>query len=93
MLCTNMHAEMGGISQAGFVDPKTGDKIRPVSYAHSVDDVISTAKQTGLELVDDVGVKEVAVDGNLAERLGQRGKKWIGTTVWFGGLWRKMPTG
>ena len=33
LLLTNMHSHMGGISQAGFVDPKTGDKIRPKSYA------------------------------------------------------------
>lgn len=91
LLCTNMHAEMGKISQAGFVDPKTGNKIRPVSYAHAVCDVVSCAKKAGLELVSGEGVKEVAVDENLAERLGQRGKKWIGVTVWFGGLWKKMP--
>lgn len=91
LLCTNMHAGMGKVSQAGFVDPKTGDKIRPVSYAHTVDEVVRSAKKAGLELVDEHGVKEVSVDENLAERLGQRGRKWIGVTVWFGGLWRKVP--
>ncbi|KAK5089078.1 hypothetical protein LTR05_003302 [Lithohypha guttulata] len=92
LLCTNMHAQMGKISQAGFVDPKTGDKIRPVSYAHTVEDVVMAAEAAGLELVGgdgEEGVKEVAVDETLAERLGQRGKKWVGVTVWFGGLWKK----
>ena len=89
LLMTNMHSEMGKISQAGFVDPKTGDKIRPVSYAHTLRDVIDTASGCGLELVSRESVKEVTVDEQLAEVLGHRGKKWIGVTVWFGGIWKK----
>lgn len=89
LLMTNMHSEMGNISQAGFVDLETGDKIRPTSYAHTVEDTIRAAKKAGLEIVGSEKIKEVAVDKALAEKLGQRGKKWVGITVWFGGIWRK----
>lgn len=89
LLMTNMHSEMGNISQAGFVDLETGDKIRPTSYAHTVEDTIEVAKKVGLEIVGRDRIKEVAIDDALAEKLGQRGKKWIGVTVWFGGIWRK----
>lgn len=87
LLLTNMHARMGNISQAGFVDPKTGDKIRPTSYAHEVEDVIRVAADNGLVL--ERPVKEVGVDEESVERLGARGKKWLGVTVWFGGIWKK----
>lgn len=97
LILTNMHSHMGSISQAGFVDPKTGDKVRPMSYAHGVGDVLGSAKVAGLEVVSEgiagtggpAGVREVNVDEELAGKLGERGRKWIGVTVWFGGIWRK----
>lgn len=88
LLLTNMHARMGDISQAGFVDPKTGDKVRPTSYAHEVEDVIRIAADNGLKLERQVA--EVGVDKESVEKLGVRGKKWLGVTVWFGGIWRKV---
>ena len=88
LLVTNMHAGMGAISQAGFVDPKTGEKIRPTSYSHKVEDVVDGARRCGLDLVGDV--QERAVDERLAEALGSRAKKWIGVTVWFGMRFRKV---
>ncbi|KAJ9659943.1 hypothetical protein H2198_002833 [Neophaeococcomyces mojaviensis] len=87
LLLTNMHAEMGNISQAGFVDPKTGDKIRPVSYPHTVADTVEEAKKHRLEVID--GLSELAVDENMVESLGPRGKKWVGIKVWYGGICRK----
>ena len=87
LLLTNMHARMGDISQAGFVDPRTGDKIRPTSYAHEIEDVIRVAAENGLLLEGQV--VEASVDQNVVEKLGVRGKKWLGVTVWFGGIWRK----
>ena len=87
LLLTNMHPEMGGISQAGFIDPKTGEKIRPTSYAHTVADVVSEAEKSGFDLVDQV--LERAVDERLSEELGPRARKWVGVTVWFGICFRK----
>lgn len=88
LLVTNMHAEMGGISQAGFVDPSTGEKIRPVSYAHRLEDVISGAQKYGFEVIGEP--LERSVDVAMSERLGPRAKKWVGVTVWFGIMFSKM---
>ncbi|KAI1122454.1 putative methyltransferase [Nemania abortiva] len=93
LLLTNMHSEMGGISQAGFVDTATGEKIRPTSYAHTVEDVILEARRCGLEVevdADGTGVLERAVDEGMVEKLGLRSGKWVGITCWFGGIFRKI---
>jgi len=87
LLLTNMHADMGRVSQAGFVDPETGEKVRPLSYVYGIADVLAAAEDAGLEVVG--SVREVGVDEELAGRLGVRGKKWVGVKVWFGGVWRK----
>ena len=86
-LVTNMHSEMGAISQAGFVDPETGEKIRPTSYDHTLEDVIAEANGQDFQVVGTV--EERVMDEKMAERLGERAKKWIGVTVWFGVCFRK----
>ncbi|KAI0171916.1 S-adenosyl-L-methionine-dependent methyltransferase [Hypoxylon sp. FL1284] len=88
LLLTNMHARMGALSQAGFVDAATGDKIRPTSYTHAVADVVAEAERWGLD-VEDGGIAERAVSEDMVQRLGPRSRKWVGVTVWFGGLFRK----
>lgn len=98
LLITNMHADMGLRSQAGFTDPKTGVKIRPTSYCHSIDDVLTAAAVAGFQVEkmfdwDPLnGVLERSVDGNLVDRLGMRAKKWLGTTVWFGVCFSKRTS-
>lgn len=87
LLLTNMHSEMGGISQAGFIDPKTGGKIRPASYAHTVHDVEAEAAKYGLEVIDKI--EEKSVDASMVSQLGERSAKWVGVRVWFGGILRK----
>ncbi|KAJ5553441.1 hypothetical protein N7494_002819 [Penicillium frequentans] len=94
-LVTNMHAEMGAISQAGFTDPQTGVKIRPTSYCHSIPEVLDAAKAAGFQVTDlveggDAGFLERAVDENLGEVLGARAKKWVGVKVWFGVCFKKV---
>ena len=89
-LVTNMHSDMGAISQAGFVDPKTGDKVRTQSFAHHLNDVVAEAQRQGFELVGDI--LERAVDEEMSEMLGVRARKWIGVTVWFGVCFRKRCT-
>ncbi|KAI5868228.1 S-adenosyl-L-methionine-dependent methyltransferase [Durotheca rogersii] len=88
LLLTNMHAHMGSISQAGFVDASTGEKIRPTSYAHTVADVVAEARKCGLEVEREGGIYEREVDGDMVEELGPRSRKWVGITCWFGGLFR-----
>ena len=87
LLLTNMHSDMGAISQAGFVDPVTKIKIRPTSYAHTIEETVRSAADAGLEVVGEL--KEQSVDEELAGRLGPRAKKWIGVKVWYGGCFIK----
>ncbi|PGH13906.1 hypothetical protein AJ79_03321 [Helicocarpus griseus UAMH5409] len=88
LLVTNMHEEMGKQGQAGFVDPKTGVKIRATSYAHTVKEMVGVAERAGFEVIGEV--KEVMVDDELAGRLGPRARKWVRVKVWFGGCFRKL---
>lgn len=90
-LLTNMHSEMGSISQAGFVDTATGTKIRPTSYSHTIEDVLGAAEKAGFE-VEELGgerVRERKVNEMMVQDLGKRANKWIGVTVWFGICFRK----
>lgn len=87
-LVTNMHSDMGAVSQAGFVDPKTGQKVRTQSFAYRLDDVVAEARKRGFEVVGEI--LERAVDEKMSDALGVRARKWIGVTVWFGICLRKM---
>ncbi|EGD92023.1 hypothetical protein H112_00312 [Trichophyton rubrum D6] len=87
LLLTNMHSEMGGVTQAGFVDPQTKMKVRGTSYAHSAEEVVAEAAKFGLELVGEM--KEVTLDEKLAPVLGTRASKYIGVRVWFGGCFQR----
>ncbi|KAL4977375.1 hypothetical protein BDW66DRAFT_39520 [Aspergillus desertorum] len=91
LLVTNMHSEMGAISQAGFVDVGSGKKIRPTSYAHEIGNVIAAAERAGFEVVpltDGESMRERRVDEEMVERLGSRARKWVGIMVWFGVFFR-----
>jgi SAM-dependent methyltransferase len=88
LLVTNMHAEMGRRSQAGFTDA-CGVKVRPTSYCHGIADVLDAARGAGLEVVQmpgggEDGVIVRGVDEGLGDVLGARAKKWVGVRVWFG---------
>ncbi|OQV09447.1 Methyltransferase domain-containing protein [Cladophialophora immunda] len=87
LVLTNMHSEMGKISQAGFIDPKTGEKIRPTSYSHTLTEVEVAASENGFEVLGQI--EERKVDQPMVAVLGQRSEKWVGVTVWFGGILRK----
>ncbi|KAI1467565.1 putative methyltransferase [Daldinia caldariorum] len=94
LLLTNMHDQMGAISQAGFVDVSTGEKIRPTSYVHTVADVIAEADKYGFDIEETgeqekEGIRERAVESDMVDILGPRSKKWVGVMCWFGGLFRK----
>lgn len=89
LILTNMHSSMGEISQAGFIDPKTGDKIRPVSYVHTVQETVEEAERWGFEVVPGSKVEELKMGEELVGVLGRRSEKWVGIDVWFGGIWRR----
>ncbi|KAL4750955.1 hypothetical protein BDW72DRAFT_104474 [Aspergillus terricola var. indicus] len=91
LLVTNMHAEMGAISQAGFVDVESGKKIRPTSYAHEIANVVAAAERSGFEVVPLNGsenVRERRVNKEMVTLLGSRARKWVGVMVWFGVCFR-----
>ncbi|KAI0595047.1 hypothetical protein F4775DRAFT_571179 [Biscogniauxia sp. FL1348] len=93
LLLTNMHEQMGAVSQAGFVDRSTGEKIRPRgSYAHGAGEVVAEARRWGFEVLGSDGLeeREVVDDGVMVERLGERSRKWVGVRCWYGGIFRKV---
>lgn len=87
LLLTNMHSDMGSMTQAGFVDPETGHRIRPTSYAHSVDDILSEAEKHGLEVVS--SFEERTLTDKDIGVFGPRAAKYVGVRVWYGGILRK----
>lgn len=93
-LVTNMHEEMGRKGgAAGFqIKDKDGnvtEKVRGTSYLYAVQDVLNVAEEEGFEVCS-IGkngedrVREVTVEENILGMIGERGRKWLGTTVWFG---------
>jgi hypothetical protein len=86
LLVTNMHEEMGRRGQAGFVDVESGEKVRGVSFVYSIEEVVEEGRKWGFEVVGEVG--ERAVGEEDLEVLGERGGKWVGCKVWFGGVFR-----
>lgn len=88
LLVSNMHAEMGARSQAGFVDPETGEKVRPQSYVYDVEEVVEEAKRWGWRVVSEV--RERAVERGDVQVLGPRAEKWVGVKCWFGGVFKKV---
>lgn len=88
LLLTNMHSDMGRLTQAGFVDPETGQKVRPTSYAHSVDDIVLEAQTLGFEVVSPFRERELTVED--VEAFGRRAAKYAGVRVWYGGILRKQ---
>jgi SAM-dependent methyltransferase len=84
-LVTNMHHEMGSISQAGFVSTDAeGNAIKVragTSWIHDLPETVKVAQEAGFEVLD---VRERAVEDKLVARLGNRAAKWVGVKVWYG---------
>ncbi|KAF2276353.1 S-adenosyl-L-methionine-dependent methyltransferase [Westerdykella ornata] len=87
-LVTNMHSEMGSISQAGFVNAQ-GVKVRGESFAHTPQETAEEAKRAGFEVlrIMERRMEERDVESGL---VGYRGRKWIGVMVWYGLVLRKV---
>ncbi|TLD16451.1 uncharacterized protein PgNI_00648 [Pyricularia grisea] len=92
LLLTNMHSDMGAISQAGFVDETTGEKVRPTSYAHTMESVMEEAAKWGLKPTGEPQcLRERMVTQEMVEYLGPRSQKWVGIKCWFGGGFYQSP--
>ncbi|ATZ52817.1 hypothetical protein BCIN_08g04460 [Botrytis cinerea B05.10] len=89
VLITNMHAEMGRLSQAGFRDEIEGKKtkVRGESYVYEIEEVVEEGKKWGFHVVGEVlerAVEENDIEVGSGLKLGSRGVKWIGKKMWFG---------
>lgn len=85
VLLTNIHPDLGSISQAGFVSADGNGhaiKIRGTSWAHGVEETAAAAKNAGFRVLGDI--LEGAVTEDMLPVLGARGRKWIGVKVWYG---------
>ncbi|KAL3418891.1 hypothetical protein PVAG01_09111 [Phlyctema vagabunda] len=88
VVLTNMHADMGRQSQAGFVDIQTGEKIRGTSFVYEIHEVVQEAERWGFEVVGDVQERMVHEEDVASGVVGERGRKWVGVNVWFGCILR-----
>jgi len=81
-LLTNMHAEMGSRSSAGFVNA-AGIKVRGESYVYTLAETVAHAEGAGLRVLRarERSVKKEDVESGV---VGARGEKWVGWRVWFG---------
>jgi SAM-dependent methyltransferase len=87
-LITNMHADMGRVSQAGFVNAD-GVKVRGSSYVYTVEETAAAAKAAGLEVLS-VNEREMRKEDVEGGAVGERGWKWVGTKVWYGMVLKRV---
>jgi SAM-dependent methyltransferase len=87
-LVTNMHADMGRVSQAGFVNAD-GVKVRGSSYVYTVDETAAAARAAGLEVLS-VNEREMRKEDVENGAVGERGWKWVGTRVWYGMVFKRI---
>ena len=86
-LITNMHADMGRVSQAGFVNAQ-GVKIRGKSFAHTVGETVNAAKKAGFAVII-TKERKMTKEDIESGMVGERGRKWVGVNVWYGILLEK----
>ena len=95
LVVTNMHADMGARTQAGFVNA-AGVKIRGTSYVYSVREVVAEAARCGFQAVGQMEERSIleADLGALNEGERARASKLVGgERVLFGGVWRMSSGG
>lgn len=84
VLLTSIHGELAQQTQAGFSCPASGERIRPVSYPHQMEGILSEAGKWGFEVVGEV--REISITQGMVQNLGRGSAKWAGTGIkaWFG---------
>ncbi|KAJ4290463.1 hypothetical protein N0V90_010680 [Kalmusia sp. IMI 367209] len=87
-LVTNMHSEMGKVSQAGFINAE-GVKVRGQSFAHTPKESVEAAVRAGFEVVS-LKERQMSKEDVESGRVGERGRKWIGMHVWYGMVLRRL---
>lgn len=84
---SNMHVEMGRKSQAGFLDTEEGMKVQGESFNYEVEEVVDAAEKEGFSILGEMRERGVE-KGDLGGVVGERGEKWVGVKVWFGGVFK-----
>jgi SAM-dependent methyltransferase len=98
-LVTGMHQDLGRLSSAGY-KTSTGERFKSTSYAYTPEETVAAAAAVGLQLVggvDEKAVEQEMIDGGVLENgvrvekgaVAERARKWIGTTIWVGMMFRK----
>jgi SAM-dependent methyltransferase len=89
LIVTNMHADMGKRSQAGFLDTDGDTKVQGESHNYETEEVVIAGRKAGFEIVGGGLTERGIEEGDLQTRaVGERGRKWVGCKVWFGGIFR-----
>ncbi|KAG9231832.1 S-adenosyl-L-methionine-dependent methyltransferase [Amylocarpus encephaloides] len=90
LIVTNMHAEMGRRSQAGFMDTDGVTKVQGESFNYETEEVFEVGRRFGFVVVGEGGMWErgIGEEDIASEVVGGRGAKWVGCKVWFGGVFR-----
>ncbi|KAK6339563.1 hypothetical protein TWF718_008964 [Orbilia javanica] len=89
LLLTNMHWDMGVISSAGFLDPTTGKKVKPVSINHNKREILEEAGKWGF-VVEGEMKEEGIRDLEHAKGFGRRAEKWVGVLMHVGVVFRRI---
>jgi len=92
LVMTNMHAEMGRLSRAGFtdIDMESGNvkvKMQGDSFVYEIEEVVEAGREEGFEMVGEMLQRGVAEE-DVGLMVGERGMKWVGVKVWFGCVMR-----
>lgn len=90
LVLSNMHAEMGRRSRAGFMSEENGVdvKVQGDSFVYEISEVVDVGKGFGFVVegsVEERGVEVGDLEGGI---VGERGRKWVGCKVWFGCVMR-----
>ncbi|TVY59482.1 putative methyltransferase [Lachnellula cervina] len=92
LVMTNMHADMGRLSRAGFtdIDTESGNvkvKVQGDSFVYEIEEVLEVGREEGFEMLGEMLQRGVG-EGDVGVTVGERGVKWVGVSVWFGCVMR-----
>ncbi|TVY21537.1 putative methyltransferase [Lachnellula arida] len=86
LVMTNMHADMGRLSRAGFIDTDTVGECGD-SFVYEIKKVVEAGREEGFEVIGKMLQRGIG-EGDVGVTVGERGVKWVGVSVWFGCVMR-----
>lgn len=94
-----MRSEVGSRSQSEY-KVATGERFEDITFTYTPEQALEAARQLGLELHG--SIREMAVEDRVftsglisgvifqERHIAQRARKWLGTSIWYGMLRRKL---